>query len=252
MYFSRIVVAELIEALDQGKVIPSIIERNPHFDWDAAYRVAAEIVKLRRARGEKTVGRKIGFTNRNIWAEYGATAPIWAHVYDRTVQFAARPPRHRLAQGQRAAAPRARDRVQAQGPAAGGRQRSRAGCSRRSNGWRRASRSWTATLPTGNSGLPIRPPIFPSTGGSSSARPARSVATRYRCSWTQLARLPRRAQQERRSRGPGRRRERAGPPAAALAHLADIADAPTAVRAARRGRDHHHRHADRRDAGQAG
>jgi 2-oxo-3-hexenedioate decarboxylase len=89
MYFSRIVVGELIDALDQGKVIPSITGRNPHFDWDAAYRVAAEIMRLRRARGEKTIGRKIGFTNRNIWAQYGATAPIWAHVYDRTVQFAA-------------------------------------------------------------------------------------------------------------------------------------------------------------------
>ena len=88
MHFSRIVVNELIDALDQGKVIPSIIQRNPHFDWEAAYRVAAEIVRVRRARGEKTVGRKIGFTNRNIWKEYGATAPIWAHVYDRTVQFA--------------------------------------------------------------------------------------------------------------------------------------------------------------------
>ena len=89
MYFSRIVLNELLEALDQGKVIPSIVERNPHFDWDAAYKVAGEIVRLRRARGEKTVGRKIGFTNRGIWAEYGATAPIWAHVYDRTVQYAA-------------------------------------------------------------------------------------------------------------------------------------------------------------------
>jgi 2-oxo-3-hexenedioate decarboxylase len=50
--------------------------------------VAAAILGLRRARGEKPVGRKIGFTNRNIWAQYGATAPIWAHVYDRTVQHA--------------------------------------------------------------------------------------------------------------------------------------------------------------------
>ncbi len=88
MYFSRIVVGELMDALDQGTVIPSITGRNPHFDWDAAYRVAGEIVRMRRRRGEKTVGRKIGFTNRNIWAEYGATAPIWAHVYDHTVQFA--------------------------------------------------------------------------------------------------------------------------------------------------------------------
>ena len=77
-----------MEALDQGKVIPSIVQRNAHFDWNAAYRVAAAIVSVRRGRGERTVGRKIGFTNRNIWAEYGATAPIWAHVYDRTVRHA--------------------------------------------------------------------------------------------------------------------------------------------------------------------
>ena len=89
MHFSRIVVGELMDALDQGKVIPSIVGRNPHFDWDAAYKVAADIFRARRARGEKPVGRKIGFTNRNIWAQYGATAPIWAHVYDRTLVHAA-------------------------------------------------------------------------------------------------------------------------------------------------------------------
>jgi 2-oxo-3-hexenedioate decarboxylase len=88
MRFSRIVINELIDALDQGKVIPSIVAVNPHFNTDAAYNVAADIVRMRRSRGEKTVGRKIGFTNRNIWPQYGATTPIWAHVYDRTVQFA--------------------------------------------------------------------------------------------------------------------------------------------------------------------
>jgi 2-oxo-3-hexenedioate decarboxylase len=76
---------ELIDALGCGGTIPSIVGRHPAFGWDEAYAAAAEIVKLRRARGEKTIGRKIGFTNRNIWAEYGATAPIWAHVYDRTL-----------------------------------------------------------------------------------------------------------------------------------------------------------------------
>jgi len=79
---------ELIEALDNGGTISSIVGRRPGFGWDEGYAVAAEILKLRRARGERTVGRKIGFTNRNIWAEYGATAPIWAHVYDRTFVFA--------------------------------------------------------------------------------------------------------------------------------------------------------------------
>ena len=75
----------LLDALDRGGTIPSIVEHNPGFGWEQGYAVAAEILKLRRARGERTVGRKIGFTNRNIWAEYGATAPIWAHIYDRTL-----------------------------------------------------------------------------------------------------------------------------------------------------------------------
>ena len=80
---------ELLAALDNGATIPSVAERNPGFGWDEGYAVEAEILKLRRARGERPVGRKIGFTNRNIWAEYGATAPIWAHVYDRTLTHAA-------------------------------------------------------------------------------------------------------------------------------------------------------------------
>ena len=80
---------ELLDALDRGATIQSVVERNPGFGWDEGYAVAAEIHKLRRARGERPLGRKIGFTNRNIWSEYGATAPIWAHVYDRTLVHAA-------------------------------------------------------------------------------------------------------------------------------------------------------------------
>lgn len=81
---------ELLDALDRGGTIPSLVERNPGFGWEQGYQVGAALLKLRRARGEKPVGRKIGFTNRNIWAEYGATAPIWAHVYDRTLITAER------------------------------------------------------------------------------------------------------------------------------------------------------------------
>ena len=76
---------EMLAALDEGQLLPSIAEYDAAFGWDDAYAVAAEIVALRRARGEMPVGRKIGFTNRNIWAEYGATSPIWAHVYDHTL-----------------------------------------------------------------------------------------------------------------------------------------------------------------------
>ena len=80
---------ELLAALDAGSTIPSIAAREWPFGWDEGYAVSAELLRLRRARGECTLGRKIGFTNRNIWAQYGATAPIWAHVYDSTVQHAA-------------------------------------------------------------------------------------------------------------------------------------------------------------------
>ena len=90
----QVIARELLNALEQGGTIPSIAERDPRFGWEQGYAVAAEILRLRRARGEKAVGRKIGFTNRNIWPEYGATAPIWAHVYDRTVVAA---DRHRAA-----------------------------------------------------------------------------------------------------------------------------------------------------------
>ena len=76
---------ELLSAFDAGRTMPSITARHPGFDWEDAYQVLAEVLRLRRARGERTPGRKIGFTNRNIWAEYGATAPIWAHVYDTTL-----------------------------------------------------------------------------------------------------------------------------------------------------------------------
>jgi 2-oxo-3-hexenedioate decarboxylase len=44
--------------------------------------------RARVARGERPVGRKIGFTNRNIWAEYGVYQPIWGFVYDTTVVHA--------------------------------------------------------------------------------------------------------------------------------------------------------------------
>jgi 2-keto-4-pentenoate hydratase len=79
---------ELLDALDRAGSIQSIAGRYPGFGWEDGYRIAAELCRRRCARGERPIGRKIGFTNKNIWAEYGATAPIWGPVYDRTVVFA--------------------------------------------------------------------------------------------------------------------------------------------------------------------
>jgi 2-oxo-3-hexenedioate decarboxylase len=59
----------------------------------AAYRAAALVRDKRRAEGGRVVGRKIGFTNRGIWDEYGVHGPIWGYVYDRTLHEMAEPVR---------------------------------------------------------------------------------------------------------------------------------------------------------------
>src|SRR5215207_824269 len=63
----------LLSALDDRVQIAPMSKQNPQFDIDAAYRVTAEIRRLREARGERVLGRKIGFTNRAIWPEYGVS-----------------------------------------------------------------------------------------------------------------------------------------------------------------------------------
>lgn len=77
----------LLDALDRNTLIAPITVHDPGFGAEAAYAVSAEVLRRRRARGEKPIGRKIGFTNRTIWPEYGVYTPIWAPVYDSTVTF---------------------------------------------------------------------------------------------------------------------------------------------------------------------
>jgi 2-oxo-3-hexenedioate decarboxylase len=59
---------------------------DPHFGLKEAYRITAAVRAARDAGGERPIGRKIGFTNRTIWDEYGVHAPIWGYVYDSTVR----------------------------------------------------------------------------------------------------------------------------------------------------------------------
>src|SRR6266481_7957742 len=78
------VAEEVFSALRAGQQIKSFTARMPSFNVDDAYRVAAAVRQLRESSGEQPVGRKIGFTNRTIWAEYDVYALIWGFVYDRT------------------------------------------------------------------------------------------------------------------------------------------------------------------------
>ena len=79
------IAAEAFAVLDTGHQISPVSARLSAFDLDDAYRVTAAIRQMREMRGEMPVGRKIGFTNRTIWAEYNVYGPVWGYVYNRTV-----------------------------------------------------------------------------------------------------------------------------------------------------------------------
>src|SRR5215211_302997 len=81
------IASELLDALDRTVMLPSLAGRVPGFDLAAAFEVGAEITRRRRDRGERTIGRKLGFTNPATWAALGVDAPFWVHVYDSTVTF---------------------------------------------------------------------------------------------------------------------------------------------------------------------
>lgn len=79
---------ELIAAYDSAKTLPPITARLPGFGVVDGYDVLALIEERRRCQGWREVGRKIGFTNRTIWARYGVWEPIWAHMWAHTVHVA--------------------------------------------------------------------------------------------------------------------------------------------------------------------
>jgi 2-oxo-3-hexenedioate decarboxylase len=76
---------EALAVLGSGRQIAPFSKAYPDFGLKDAYKVTAAVRAAREARGERPIGRKIGFTNRTIWAEYGVHAPIWGYVYDSTV-----------------------------------------------------------------------------------------------------------------------------------------------------------------------
>jgi 2-oxo-3-hexenedioate decarboxylase len=75
----------LLAAHERRRQIAPLTDWDPALDLPAAYRVAEAVRALRAARGERSVGRKIGFTNTTLWDRYGVRAPIWGHVYDTTL-----------------------------------------------------------------------------------------------------------------------------------------------------------------------
>jgi 2-oxo-3-hexenedioate decarboxylase len=80
---------ELVALHDSPREVPPFSERHPGLTPEAGYAAARLLHAHRVAQGWSPRGRKIGFTNRNLWARYGVREPIWGTVYDRTLVFAA-------------------------------------------------------------------------------------------------------------------------------------------------------------------
>jgi 2-oxo-3-hexenedioate decarboxylase len=82
-----LIVREMKAAQDGAGQIEPFTARFDDFDNAAAYDVARRIHRARIEEGWTPVGRKIGFTNAEMWALYGVREPIWGPMYDRTVVF---------------------------------------------------------------------------------------------------------------------------------------------------------------------
>src|SRR5574341_123995 len=76
---------ELIRIHESAAIVPRFSERYPDLTPESGYGAARALHQHRLAAGWRPVGRKIGFTNRTLWARYGVFEPMWGMVYDRTL-----------------------------------------------------------------------------------------------------------------------------------------------------------------------
>jgi 2-oxo-3-hexenedioate decarboxylase len=83
---------EIAAAYRERREIPTLSSRDSAFDLSAAYAVEAELVRMRRSAGRRTVGRKVGFANKAMWRALKLDTLVWAYMYDDTVQYAERGP----------------------------------------------------------------------------------------------------------------------------------------------------------------
>jgi len=79
------IAAELLSLLGTNRQVAPFSSYLDDFDLAEAYKVVARLRELRIARGEKPIGRKIGFTNRSVWKGYSISGPIWNYMFDTTV-----------------------------------------------------------------------------------------------------------------------------------------------------------------------
>ena len=85
MFATDEIARHVMSAQDRVAELEPITSRHPGFDLSAAYDVARYIHDHRVAEGARPVGRKIGFTNAEMWRLLGVQEPVWGYVYRHTL-----------------------------------------------------------------------------------------------------------------------------------------------------------------------
>jgi 2-oxo-3-hexenedioate decarboxylase len=78
------VAQEVITSLSNHSQIPTFSSRPGGLTLAQAYRVTPLLRAAFEDRGEGITGRKIGFTNRQMWKAFGVESPIWGYTTSRT------------------------------------------------------------------------------------------------------------------------------------------------------------------------
>jgi 2-keto-4-pentenoate hydratase len=80
----RAIADEAFAAAAEHRQIPTFSSRPEGLTLAEAYRVTPLMRDRFEARGEKITGRKVGFTNREMWKLYGVDSPMWGYATSRT------------------------------------------------------------------------------------------------------------------------------------------------------------------------
>ncbi|KAK3707123.1 hypothetical protein LTR37_012292 [Vermiconidia calcicola] len=83
---TRTLATKLEHARSNNYQIEPLSKTTPGLTQTKGYEIAAALRVLRaNNNGEQVAGRKIGFTNRNIWPEYNIDASNWSYMYRNTI-----------------------------------------------------------------------------------------------------------------------------------------------------------------------
>src|SRR6516164_6899771 len=80
----KAVANEVVASLAGHCQIPTFSSRPDGLTLAQAYRVTPLLRAVFEARGERITGRKIGFTNREMWKAFGVESPVWGYTTSRT------------------------------------------------------------------------------------------------------------------------------------------------------------------------